>query len=135
MKAIHTPSGKTLELTGTIIKNDRTLITFKGAPKNTFVNFESVTTLDGSPIVPEMFAAQPSATDSDIQSAKNILLSVNDRWNRNSTYKLACDIFGKLNTNGNTFIDSLLNSFFADNKLTEKQAFYLAKFAVETKQF
>ena len=67
-----------------------------------------------------------------ISSAKQMLLSVNDRWNMNSDYKMACQIFGKINSNGNKFIDSLLHYFFFKNSLSENQAYYLAKFAVET---
>jgi len=69
-----------------------------------------------------------------INSWKNVALSVNDKWNSNSTWKLAEDRFGSLDSKGNSFIDSLLTSMFSKNFLSEKQAFCLAKFAVETKQ-
>jgi len=84
---------------------------------------------------PKKSAPKVSTIDDKIQNAKNILLSVNDRWNSNSTYKLACDIFGKVQSNGNDFIESLLNSFFTKNFLSEKQAYFLAKFTIETNQF
>jgi hypothetical protein len=84
---------------------------------------------------PKKSAPKVSTIEDKIQNAKNILLSVNDRWNSNSTYKLACDIFGKVQSNGNDFIESLLNSFFTKNYLSEKQAYFLAKFTIETNQF
>lgn len=72
---------------------------------------------------------------SKIQSAKSIYLSVNEQWNRNTTYKLACSLLDKVETKGNEFIDSLLDSFYKKNSLSEKQAYFLAKFTVETNQF
>lgn len=72
--------------------------------------------------------------ENPIETWKNIALSVNDKWNSNSTWKLAEESFGKLNTNGNEFIESLLDSMFKRGRLSEKQAYYLAKYAVESGQ-
>ena len=66
-----------------------------------------------------------------IQTWKDIALSVNDKWNSNSTWKLAEQKFSKINAKGNSFIESLLNSMFIKNRITEKQAYYLAKYGVE----
>jgi hypothetical protein len=69
-----------------------------------------------------------------IQTWKKIALSVNDKWNSNSTWKLAKDCFGKIDSKGNDFIESLLNWMFDKGHLSEKQAYFLAKFAIETNQ-
>lgn len=66
-----------------------------------------------------------------IQTWKDIALSVNDKWNSNSTWKLAEQEFSKINAKGNSFIESLLDSMFMKDRLTEKQAYYLAKYGVE----
>ena len=66
-----------------------------------------------------------------IQTWKNIALSVNDRWNSNSTWLLAQQAFSKVMANGNTFIQSLLDAMFIKERLSEKQAYYLAKYGVE----
>ena len=65
---------------------------------------------------------------------QDIAMSVNDKWNSNSTWKLAEQTFGKLDAQGDSFIESLLDSMFQKGKLSEKQAFHLAKFGVETGQ-
>lgn len=70
----------------------------------------------------------------NIQTWKSIALSVNDKWNRNSEWKLAEETFGKIDNQGNEFISSLLKSMFSFGRLSEKQAYFLAKFAVETNQ-
>lgn len=57
-----------------------------------------------------------------------------DKRNNNSYWKLAENKLGKLNTNGNEFIESLLKSMFENGKLSEKQAYYLAKYGVESGQ-
>ena len=69
-----------------------------------------------------------------VQTWKEIALSVNDKWNSNSTWKLAEQTFGKMDAKGNSFIESLLDSMFSKGFLSEKQAYYLAKFGVETNQ-
>ena len=66
-----------------------------------------------------------------VQTWKNIALSVNDRWNQNSLYKLAVSSFDKIRQGKDQFIDSLLDSFFNKGRLSEKQAYYLAKYYVE----
>ena len=66
-----------------------------------------------------------------IQTWKDIALSVNDKWNSNSTWKLAEQAFSKINAKGDKFIESLLDSMFMKDKLSEKQAYYLAKYGVE----
>ena len=73
--------------------------------------------------------------ENKIWSAKKIFLAVNDRWNSNSSYKLACTILDKINTNGNSFMASVVEQFYSKNFLSELQAQHLAKFAVETNQF
>ena len=70
-----------------------------------------------------------------IESAKRFALSVNNQDIQANRYSIACEMFSKLQTNGNSFIESLLNSFFSKNFLSEKQAWHLAKFTVETNQF
>jgi hypothetical protein len=70
-----------------------------------------------------------------IESAKRFALSVNNKEIQANRYSIACEMFSKLQTNGNTFIESLLNSFFSKNFLSEKQAWHLAKFTVESNQF
>lgn len=69
-----------------------------------------------------------------IQTWKDIALSVNDKWNQHTSWILAGQTFGKMNPMGNTFIESLLDAMFSKGHLTEKQAYYLAKFGVETNQ-
>lgn len=69
-----------------------------------------------------------------IQSWKEIALSVNNKFNQNSTWKLAEQSFGAMKSNGNEFIESLLHTMFAENHLSEKQAYCLAKFGVESNQ-
>lgn len=66
-----------------------------------------------------------------IQTWKDIALSVNDKWNSNSTWKFAEQEFSKINAKGNSFIESLLDSMFMKDRLSEKQAYYLAKYGVE----
>ena len=78
-------------------------------------------------------AAAPVKVD-PVQTWKEIALSVNNKWNQNSTWQLAADKFGKLRTNGDAFIESLLNSMFNQGRLSDKQAYYLAKFGVESGQ-
>lgn len=75
-----------------------------------------------------------SVNSDPVQTWQEIALSVNDQWNNNSYWKLAENKFGKLNTNGNEFIESLLKSMFENGKLSEKQAYYLAKYGVESGQ-
>lgn len=65
---------------------------------------------------------------------QNIAMSVNNKWNENSTWVLAEQVFGRLDAKGDAFIESLLDSMFQKNRLSEKQAYYLAKFGVETGQ-
>ena len=70
-----------------------------------------------------------------IQTWKRIALTVNDKINNNSTWKLAEKKFAEINPNGNNFIDSLLNDWmFGKGRLSEKQAYFLAKYGVETNQ-
>lgn len=69
-----------------------------------------------------------------VQTWKNIALCINNRWNDHTGYQLAIDSFGRVNAKGNEFIESLLRQMFADNRLTEAQAYHLAKFSVETGQ-
>lgn len=69
-----------------------------------------------------------------IQTWKEIALSVNNKWNENTTWKLAEQTFGKLNAKGDKFIESLLDWMFNKETLSEKQAYFLAKFGVETGQ-
>lgn len=69
-----------------------------------------------------------------IQVWKNIALSVNNKWNENSKWKLAEQTFGRMSANGNKFIESLLDWMFGKGVLSEKQAYSLAKFCVETGQ-
>lgn len=66
-----------------------------------------------------------------IQMWKDIALSVNDKWNSNSTWKLAEQAFSKVDAKGDKFIESLLDSMFFKDKLSEKQAYYLAKYGIE----
>ncbi len=73
-------------------------------------------------------------THTAIQTWKKIALSVNDKWNENTIWKLASDSFGTIDAQGNEFIESLLNWMFDKEHLSEKQAYFLAKFAVETDQ-
>ena len=70
----------------------------------------------------------------EVECLQKKTYSVNDKWNNNSYWKLAENKFGKLNTNGNEFIESLLKSMFENGKLSEKQAYYLAKYGVESGQ-
>lgn len=69
-----------------------------------------------------------------VQSWKNIALSVNNKWNENSTWKLAEQTFGKMSAKGDKFIESLLDCMFGKGMLSEKQAYFLAKFGVESGQ-
>jgi hypothetical protein len=79
-----------------------------------------------------MTTAQPN--NELIQMWKNVALSVNDKWNQNSTWKLAQDNFGRVRANGDKFIESLLDWMFSKGRLSEKQAYCLARFAVTTGQ-
>lgn len=114
-------------------------VNYNGKMKNEMAF--NLTDMNGESLKSKPVKAEPKILtaeekiQNEIWNAKKILMSVNDQWNSNTTYKLACDIFGKLNSNGNEFIESLLNSFFSKNSLSENQAYHLAKFAVETKQF
>ena len=96
---------------------------------------------DGSPLKSKPVAApavkREYTTAEKIQSWKEMLLSVNDKWNHNSTWKLVEQTFGTMKVEaGNEFINSLMDSLFGLNKrpcaLSEKQAYFLAKWAVET---
>lgn len=69
-----------------------------------------------------------------IQTWKNIALSVNNKWNENTTWELAEQTFGRMSAKGDKFIESLLDWMFGKGSLTEKQAYFLAKFGVETGQ-
>lgn len=69
-----------------------------------------------------------------VQTWKNIALSVNNKWNENTTWKLAEQTFGRMNANGDKFIESLLDYMFGKGRLTDKQAYFLAKFGVESGQ-
>lgn len=69
-----------------------------------------------------------------IKTWQDIAMSVNNQWNDNSTWKLAEQAFGKLDAKDNAFIRSLLDSMFLKGRLSEKQAYFLAKFGVETGQ-
>jgi hypothetical protein len=135
MKAIIKSTKEQVELTGYKIVNNKTYLTFKGAAKNTFLSFDSVITLEGNEITPEMFNVAGNEKNNDIQTAKKIFLAVNNKWNENSSYNLACSILNKVNPNDNSFIESLLNSFFHKNFLSEKQAYCLAKYVVENNLF
>lgn len=132
LTAITTDNQKVI-LTGLKTVNGKEYISFQNAEKNEFYSFDSgLTTVDGQPIVREMF--QSSINDQknfEIKKMKEIVLSVNDKMNRHTSYQLACSILEKIDTD-NSFINSLVNSFF-DNRMSEKQAFFLAKFIVENK--
>lgn len=65
---------------------------------------------------------------------QDIAMSVNDKWNSNSTWILAEQVFGKLDCKKNNFIESLLESMFRKNRISEEQAYYLAKYGVESGQ-
>lgn len=131
LTAITTDNHKVI-LTGLKVVNGKEYITFKGAGKNEFYSFDSGLTIDGQPVVREMF--QSSINDQknfEIQKMKEIVLSVNDKMNRHTSYQLACSILEKINTD-NSFINSLVDSFF-NNRMSEKQAYCLAKFIIENK--
>ena len=66
-----------------------------------------------------------------VQTWKEMALSVNDQWNQNTTWQLAAQAFSKVRANGDTFIQSLLDAMFVNGKLSEKQAYCLAKYGVE----
>lgn len=66
-----------------------------------------------------------------VETWKNIALSVNDQWNQNATWQLASQSFSKIDPKCNSFIQSLLDAMFVNERLSEKQAYYLAKYGVE----
>lgn len=73
-----------------------------------------------------------------IQSWKQSLLHVNDKWNNASSLETTEWVLRKLNIKGNDFLTSLVNQWmdkFAGVKgarfFSEKQAYYLAKACVE----
>lgn len=69
-----------------------------------------------------------------IKTWQDIAMSVNNKWNENNTWKLAEQAFGRIDAKGDTFIQSLLDSMFTNGRLSEKQAYCLAKFGVESGQ-
>jgi len=131
MKAIKKSTGKEVILTGYKMAYGKAYLTFKGADKNSFLSFEMVETLDGNPITPEMFNVAGNEEKNNNDTLVKIFLSVNNRFNQNSTYNTACDIVAKINSNGSDFIESLKDSFFKYKKLSEKQAYFLAKEALK----
>ena len=131
MKAINKLSGKEVEITGYKIVNGKTYLIFKGASKDSYLSFEYVTKLDGSSLTEDDFDIKAKEAKTSQIEFENMFLSVNDRMNQNSTYNTACRILGKLNTNGNDFLESLKTSFLKYNRLSEKQAYYLAKEAAK----
>ena len=66
-----------------------------------------------------------------VQMWKNVALSVNDQWNQNATWQFAMQSFSKIDSKGNSFIQSLLDAMFVKERLSERQAYYLAKYGVE----
>lgn len=131
MEAIKKSNGEKVTLTGYTIANGKTYLTFKGAAKNSVLAFEMVETLDGNPITPEMFNVKGKEEKNNTDTLVKIFLSVNNKMNENTTYNTACALVSKINSNGSEFIESLKNSFFKYNKLSEKQAFFLAKEATK----
>lgn len=89
---------------------------------------ENGASLKKSPKKPEPVKVDP------INTWQDIAMSVNDKWNCNSTWKLAEQTFGRIDAKGNSFIESLLDSMFQKGRLSEKQAYYLAKYGIETGQ-
>lgn len=140
--------------TGTVVSQDENNITvdFNGVIKTLLIKYAKLTNEDGTPFYTEpakkvnpckktktQYTPKPMTAEekqaSDIQTAKGFFLSVNDRWNSNTKYKVACQMLDKVQAKGNKFIESLIGSFYDKNFLSEKQAYALAKFAVETNQF
>lgn len=66
-----------------------------------------------------------------VQMWKDVALSVNDQWNQNATWQFAAQSFSKIDPKGNSFIQSLLDAMFVKERLSERQAYYLAKYGVE----
>lgn len=123
-------------LTGIVNRNGKEYISFKGAKKNEYFSFDcGLTTIDGQPITSDMFSeSRKENNDFSIQTVKKVLLSVNNQWNEQTRYQSACNTLEHLDVRGNQFIESLRSSFFNGN-LSEKQAYCLARFIVETNQF
>lgn len=65
---------------------------------------------------------------------KDIALSINDKWNQNSTWKLAEQTIYNINAFDNEFIKSILMQAIKNDRISEKQAYCLAKYGVETGQ-
>lgn len=127
MKAINKLTNKEVTLTGYKIANGKTYLTFKGASKGSFLTFDYVTTLDGKAITEDMFNVKGNEAKNNEQSLVEMFLSVNNKLNQNTTYNTACSVVSKINPNGSSFIESLKDSFFKYNRLSEKQAYFLAK--------
>lgn len=132
MKAIKTTTG-----TYKVIEERRSFIyaEVKGKVKVFSINDGEIVNVDSVEAAPKFRKISPRKKEvNPIETWKDIALSVNNQWNNNTIWNLASESFGKLNANGNEFIESLLHSMFVKNKLSEKQAYYLAKFGVESGQ-
>ena len=88
--------------------------------------------IEAMPKAKKYYTKKKEVVKSDpVQIWKDIALSVNDQWNQNATWQLAEQSFSKVRANGDTFIQSLLDAMFMKGHLSEKQAYYLAKYGVE----
>lgn len=93
--------------------------------------------LKKKPAKPEPKVLTPEEKQAaDIQEVKVILLSVNDKWNENTRYKLAQYMLGKVSTKGHEReeqMNSMIDQWF-NGRISEKQAYCMAWFMVTTGQ-